>query len=35
MEGAEFEAVFHQEKEKPPPLVQGGLEKIIKMKATW
>ena len=29
MEGAEFEAVVHQEKEKPSPLVQGGLEIII------
>ena len=35
MEGAKFEAVVHQEKEKPSPLVQGGLEIIIKMKATW
>ena len=35
MEGAKFEAVVHQEKEKPSPLVQGGLEIIIKVKATW
>ena len=35
MEGAKFEAVVQQEKEKPSPLVQGGLEIIIKMKATW
>ena len=34
MESAKFEAVVHQEKGKPSPLVQGGLE-IIKMKATW
>ena len=35
MEGAKFEAVVHQEKEKPSPLVQGGLEISIKMKVTW
>ena len=35
MEGAKFEAVVHQEKEKPSPLVQGGLEIIIKVKVTW
>ena len=35
MEGAKFEALVHQEKEKPSPLVQGGLEIIIKMKVTW
>ena len=34
MEGAKFEAVVHQ-KEKPSPLVQGGLEIIIKVKVTW
>ena len=28
-------AVVHQEKEKPSPLVQGGLEIIIKLKVTW
>ena len=26
---------MNQEKEKPSTLVQGGLEMIIKMKATW
>ena len=36
IEGAKFEAVVHQEKGKPSPLVQGGLEIIIIiMKATW
>ena len=35
LEGAKFVAVVHQEKEKPSPLVQGGLEIIIKMKVTW
>ena len=35
MEGAKFETVVHQEKENPSTLVQGGLEIIIKMEATW
>ena len=35
MEGVKFMAVVHQEKEKLSPLVQGGLEIIIKMKVTW
>ena len=32
MEAAKFEAVVHQEKEKPSPLVQGGLE-IMKCES--
>ena len=28
-------SVVHQEKEKSATLVQGGLEIIIKMKASW
>ena len=35
MEGVKFKAVVHEEKEKHYHLVQGGLEIIIKMKATW
>ena len=35
MEGAKFEAVVNQEKGKPSPFVQGVLEIIIKMTATW
>ena len=34
MEGAKVETVVHQEKENST-LVQGGLEIIIKMEATW
>ena len=28
-------SVVHQEKEKPSTFIQGGLEIILKMKASW